>query len=90
LAARYPDFAWASNCGYGTADHVRGLTRRGPTVHHRRLFVAAVGARLRAGASLEEAGDIVVAAVSTESTFAPSHVVVETVNCTAPYAADAK
>ncbi len=42
LAVRYPDFAWASNCGYGTADHVRGLTRRGPTVHHCRLFVAAV------------------------------------------------
>jgi ribonuclease HII len=82
LANRYPDFAWGSNCGYGTADHVRGLTRRGPTAHHRRLFVAAVEARLRAGASLEEAGDIVVPAVATGSTFAPSHVEVEAVDCT--------
>lgn len=60
LSVRYPDFSWASNCGYGTADHVRGLTRRGATVHHRRLFVAAVEARLRAGASLEEAGEVLV------------------------------
>jgi ribonuclease HII len=81
LSARYPDFAWASNCGYGTPDHVRGLTRRGPTVHHRRLFVAAVEARLRAGASFEEAGDILVSAAATESTFVPSHVAVESVDC---------
>jgi ribonuclease HII len=90
LAARYPDFAWASNCGYGTAEHVRGLTRRGPTVHHRRLFVAAVEARLRAGASLEEAGDIVVPAAATESTFASTHVRVETVECTPSQASNAK
>jgi ribonuclease HII len=81
LAVRYPDFAWASNCGYGTADHVRGLTRRGPTVHHRRLFVAAVAARLRAGASLEDAGEITVPGVVAESTFAPHHVPVEAVDC---------
>jgi ribonuclease HII len=81
LAARYPDFGWASNCGYGTADHVRGLTQRGPTIHHRRVFVAAVLARLRAGASLDEAGDIVVPAVSAESTFASTHVPTETVDC---------
>jgi ribonuclease HII len=90
LATRYPDFAWASNCGYGTADHVRGLTRRGATVHHRRVFVAAVEARLRAGASLEEAGDVAVPAVTAESTFASSHVTVETVQCTSPHTADAK
>ena len=77
LATRYPDFAWASNCGYGTADHVRGLTRCGPTAHHRRLFVAAVEARLRAGASLEEAAEITVRGGITESTFAPTHVEVE-------------
>ena len=80
LAVRYPDFAWASNCGYGTADHVRGLTRRGPTVHHRRLFVAAVEARLRAGASLEDAGEITVPGVIAEFTFAPQHVPVESVD----------
>jgi len=81
LAARYPDFAWSSNCGYGTPDHVRALTRRGATVHHRRLFVATVEARLRAGASPEDAGEIVVPEVSSESTFAPTHVPVESVNC---------
>jgi ribonuclease HII len=83
LAARYPGFAWASNCGYGTADHVRCLIERGPTAHHRRLFVAAVEARLRAGASLEEAGDIAVPVVA-EGTFASNHVPVETVNCAPP------
>jgi ribonuclease HII len=81
LATRYPDFAWASNCGYGTADHVRGLTRRGPTVHHRRLFVAAVQARLRAGASFEDAGGITVPGSVPGSTFAPLHVPVEPVDC---------
>lgn len=84
LATRYPDFAWTSNCGYGTADHVRGLLHRGPTIHHRRIFVAAVLSRLRAGASLEEAGDIVVPAVSAASTFAPTHVSAEAVNCDQP------
>jgi ribonuclease HII len=89
LAARYPGFAWASNCGYGTADHVRSLLERGATVHHRRLFVAAVEARLRAGASLDEAGDIVVPAVA-EAAFVSSHVAVETVDCTPPYHVDVK
>jgi ribonuclease HII len=83
LAARYPGFAWASNCGYGTADHVRSLMERGATVHHRRLFVATVEARLRAGASLEEAGDISVPTVA-ETTFGSDHVTVETVDCTQP------
>ena len=90
LATRYPDFAWGSNCGYGTADHVRGLTRRGPTVHHRRLFVAAVQARLRAGASFEDAGEITVAGSVAESTFAPLHVPVEPVDCAPASLSDAK
>jgi ribonuclease HII len=90
LAARYPGFAWASNCGYGTADHVLCLMQRGPTAHHRPLFVAAVEARLRAGASLEEAGDIVVMPVATESTFASSHVHLEIVDCAPANALDAK
>ncbi|MGQ0715503.1 MAG: ribonuclease HII [Gemmatimonadaceae bacterium] len=88
LAPRYPDFGWASNCGYGTPDHVRGLTSRGPSVHHRRAFVAAVAARLRAGASLEEAGDIVVPASVSESTFAPTHVPAESVLCDSSVALD--
>ena len=81
LAARYPDFAWGSNCGYGTPDHVRALTKRGATVHHRRLFVATVEARLRAGASLEDAGEILVAETHSASAFAPTHVPVESVDC---------
>jgi ribonuclease HII len=90
LARRYPDFAWASNCGYGTADHVRGLTRRGPTVHHRRLFVAAVQARLRAGASFEDAAEITVPGNVPESTFAPLHVPVEPVDCAPANLSDPK
>lgn len=81
LAVRYPDFGWASNCGYGTADHVRGLTQRGPTIHHRRMFVAAVLSRLSAGASLEEAGEIVVPGAPAVSTFAPPHVPTEAIDC---------
>ena len=89
LATRYPDYAWSSNCGYGTADHVRGLMRLGATVHHRRLFVAAVRARLRAGASLEDAGEIVVPGTPADSTFAPTHVSIEAVACPPESAAGA-
>jgi ribonuclease HII len=90
LAARYPDFAWGSNCGYGTAEHVRGLTLCGATVHHRRLFVAHVEARLRSGVSLEDAGRIpVLPAAPAGPTFAPTHVGVEAVDCEPAHAADA-
>jgi ribonuclease HII len=90
LAARYPDFAWSSNCGYGTAAHVRELTLRGATAHHRRLFVATVEARLRAGASLEEAGRIpLLPPAPAELTFAPTHVGVEAVACEPAHTVDA-
>jgi ribonuclease HII len=90
LAARYPDFAWSSNCGYGTAEHVRGLMLRGATVHHRRLFVAHVEARLRAGASLDEAGRIpLLPPAPGGPTFAPTHVHVEAIDCEPAHAADA-
>jgi ribonuclease HII len=39
LAARYPDYGWETNVGYGTPEHVAALGRRGPTPHHRRSFV---------------------------------------------------
>ena len=35
LAAEYPGYGWASNKGYGTADHLDALARLGPTPHHR-------------------------------------------------------
>ena len=38
LSARYPEFAWERNAGYGTAEHRRALERHGPSPHHRRSF----------------------------------------------------
>ena len=38
LAARYPDFGWERNKGYGTPQHLAALARRGPTPHHRMSF----------------------------------------------------
>jgi ribonuclease HII len=39
LAARYPDYGWETNVGYGTPEHVCALGDLGPTPHHRRTFV---------------------------------------------------
>ena len=39
LAARYPDYGWETNVGYGTPQHVEALSEIGPTPHHRRSFV---------------------------------------------------
>jgi ribonuclease HII len=38
LAARYPDFGWERNAGYGTPHHRAALERCGVTPHHRRTF----------------------------------------------------
>jgi len=38
LDARFPGYGWASNQGYGTAEHLSALARLGPTPHHRRGF----------------------------------------------------
>jgi ribonuclease HII len=38
LGARYPEFGWERNAGYGTPAHRAALDRRGPTPHHRRSF----------------------------------------------------
>jgi ribonuclease HII len=38
LANRYGGFGWATNVGYGTAEHVEGIERLGPTRHHRLSF----------------------------------------------------
>jgi ribonuclease HII len=46
LGARYPDFGWEENAGYGTAAHRAALDARGPTRHHRRSFMPVVQRRL--------------------------------------------
>lgn len=38
LHPRYPEYGWATNHGYGTADHLEALNRLGPTPHHRRTW----------------------------------------------------
>lgn len=38
LAARYPAYNWANNCGYSTADHRNAIIEVGLTPHHRRSF----------------------------------------------------
>ncbi len=52
LDARYPGYGFARNAGYGTAEHLRALVRRGPTPVHRNSFApvrSARGARGREG-----------------------------------------
>ena len=38
LGGRYPRYAWASNKGYGTPDHLAALAVFGFTAHHRKSF----------------------------------------------------
>jgi len=38
LAARHPGYAWDTNKGYATADHLAAVARLGPTRHHRQSF----------------------------------------------------
>ena len=38
LAAEFPGYGWATNAGYGTAEHRAGLARLGPCKHHRSSF----------------------------------------------------
>jgi ribonuclease HII len=38
LAARYPQYGWDRNKGYGTPAHLEALARFGATPHHRRSF----------------------------------------------------
>ena len=38
LALRYPSYAWATNKGYGTAEHLAALAAFGFTAHHRKTF----------------------------------------------------
>lgn len=38
LSLTYPAFAWDSNAGYGTPEHLRALSLVGPTPFHRKSF----------------------------------------------------
>ena len=38
LAARYPEFGWDKNAGYGTSTHTQALAQIGPCKHHRLSF----------------------------------------------------
>lgn len=38
LAETYPQFGWARNAGYGTAQHMAALVAHGPTPYHRMSF----------------------------------------------------
>jgi len=42
LASRHPTYAWASNKGYGTPDHLAALAAFGFTSHHRKSFAPVV------------------------------------------------
>lgn len=39
LHTRYPIYAWNSNKGYGSQEHITALRQHGPTIHHRPLFI---------------------------------------------------
>ena len=38
LAAKYPEYGWERNSGYGTAEHQKAINEYGITPHHRRSF----------------------------------------------------
>jgi len=42
LAARHPSYAWATNKGYGTPEHLAALAELGFTPHHRKSFAPVV------------------------------------------------
>ena len=48
LDAAHPQYGWARNAGYGTAEHLAALAEHGVTAHHRRSF-APVARALGAG-----------------------------------------
>lgn len=46
LAVRYDGYAWSTNMGYGTAEHLAALGLLGPTPHHRAEFSPVAQLRL--------------------------------------------
>ena len=49
LGRRHPGYLWEHNAGYGTPDHLAGLSSHGVTPHHRRSFCAVSQLRLDFG-----------------------------------------
>jgi len=39
LSARYPEYGWETNMGYGTEQHRKAVDEHGPTPHHRQTFL---------------------------------------------------
>lgn len=39
LHTNHPVYAWNSNKGYGSKEHISALREHGPTIHHRPLFI---------------------------------------------------
>ena len=52
LAAKYPQYGFAKNRGYGTAEHLRALRMYGPCAIHRRSFAPVAKALSRRAATL--------------------------------------
>ena len=42
LDARYPEYGFARNKGYGTAEHIAALKKYGPCPEHRRSFIGGI------------------------------------------------
>jgi ribonuclease HII len=41
LSKKYPQYLWAKNSGYGTANHIAAIKEHGPVMHHRSKFIRA-------------------------------------------------
>ena len=42
LDAKYPEYGFARNKGYGTAEHIAALKKYGPCPEHRRSFIQGI------------------------------------------------
>jgi ribonuclease HII len=49
LAQYHPDYAWVTNMGYGTPEHLAALALHGFTAHHRKSFSPVVQMELAVG-----------------------------------------
>jgi len=49
LARYHPDYAWVTNMGYGTPEHLAALAEHGFTAHHRKSFSPVVQLELAVG-----------------------------------------
>lgn len=56
LAPRHPRYAWASNKGYGTPEHLAALAEFGFTAHHRKTFAPVIQLELIGRGTAREGG----------------------------------